>query len=505
MTRRDFCKATMAATIMGGMDVSGVGIWNSTPNLRVGVLSDVHVDSDRPAANLERALRHFDRIKVDAVLIAGDLVTNGRRWEFERMVSVWRKVFPDDRRSDGVKVEKLFVTGNHDVDGWCYGQVKTLEAAKECAFYFHRQEWWREFFGEDYRPVSVKEVYGYKFVLRHWLSICGTEGKRGLKIVDGFEDDPDVTGDFLAAQDLRGSKPFFYVQHEPPRDTVNATWLTRGIRWGDDGDVHAATATKMLSDYPNAIALCGHSHFSLTDEMSIWQGAFTAVNCSCLCGYVFTPPGRENGWNCDDFNRTPPFEMERLDIFAVNQGMVMDVYDDRIVFERREFRNGHKLGPDWIVPLGVGAPKPYAFESRMREAIAPSFPEDATATVSEVFGYGRDSGGRERAKEGHAQVRVAFPSARSRNGTSARGWDYAVRCELLAGDIVRTLVERCVFSPNSMMPEEDDNQLVVCAFARTELPKKLNAGQKVRFVITPRTCWGKEGRPISVEWTPNGK
>lgn len=125
------------------------------------------------------------------------------------------------------------------------------------------------------------------------------------------------------------------------------------------------------------------------------------------------------------------------------------------------------------------------------------FGESVSETMSELGERGRPVG--------HAQVRVAFPPARSRNGVSSRGWDYAVRCELLAGDIVRTLVERCVFSPNSMMSEEDDNQLVVCAFARSELPKELNAGQKVRFVITPRTCWGKEGRPISVESAPKGK
>ena len=119
-------------------------------------------------------------------------------------------------------------------------------------------------------------------------------------------------------------RPFFYAQHEMPNDTVNASWLVKGERWGNGHD--DGTSTKFLSKYPNVIAFSGHCHNSLTDEMSIWQGAFTAVNCLCNCGFVFMAPGRENGWSCDDFNRDPPFEMPAIDIFKVNQGLVMEVF-----------------------------------------------------------------------------------------------------------------------------------------------------------------------------------
>lgn len=33
----------------------------------------------------------------------------------------WNRVFPDGLSPDGRKIEKLFVTGNHDVAGWQYG------------------------------------------------------------------------------------------------------------------------------------------------------------------------------------------------------------------------------------------------------------------------------------------------------------------------------------------------------------------------------------------------
>ena len=473
-----------------------------TPNLRVGILSDVHVDSARPAQNLERALRYFDTRKVDAVLITGDLVIWNRLREFKLMAETWFKVFPDDRRSDGVKIERLFITGNHDVDGFAYAAAKyaSLAEAKEDGFFFNREKFWRELFHEDYKPVSVKTVKGYTFVLRNWLSRLDPGGEYPpLAKEAGCTAEPNPTADFLASLDLPKDRPFFYAQHEMPNDTVNAPWLVKGVRWGNGHD--NGTSTKFLSRYPNVIAFSGHCHNSLTDELSIWQGAFTAVNCSCNCGFVFMAPGRENGWCCDDFNRDPPFEMPAIDILKVNQGLVMEVYDDAVVLERHEFRYGHRLGPDWVIPTGPNAPKPYTIENRLKAAKKPSFPVNAAVKVWKGEGYGRNAAGTGRAKEKHAQVYVSFPAARTSDGSPVRGWDYAVRAEFAVGDVVKTLCERCVFSEGAFYAEEDETQPVVCAFNRKDLPAKASKRQKVRFVVTPRSCWGVAGEPIASPWT----
>ena len=465
------------------------------PSLRVGILSDVHVDGARPAQNLERALRYFDKRRVDAVLIAGDLTTWNRIREFRLMAETWFKVFPDDRRSDGEGIERLFVTGNHDVDGFAYAgaRYKSLEEAKEDGFFFNRERFWRELFHEDYKPVSVKTVKGHTFVLRNWISRLGEAFPLAKEV--GCRPEPNPTADFLASLDLPKDRPFFYVQHEMPNDTVNASWLVKGERWGNGHD--DGTSTRFLSKYPNVIAFSGRSHNSLTDEMSIWQGAFTAVNCSCNCGFVFTAPGRENGWSCDDFNRDPPFEMAPIDIYKVNQGLVMEVYDDAVVLERHEFRYGHRLGPDWVIPTGPDAPKPYTIENRLKEAKRPAFPAKAAVKVWGGEGCGRDAAGRKRAGESHEQVYVSFPAARTVDGSPVRGWDYAVRAELVAGDVVNTLCERCVFSEGAFYAEEDETLPVVCAFNRKDLPAKAGKRQKIRFTVTPRSCWCVAGEPIA--------
>ena len=497
VTRRDFMVGGACFAVARGLSAEG-----KSSNLRVGILSDVHVSDEESARKLERALRYFDGRKVDAVLIAGDLVTWNRYHEFKLMAETWFKVFPDDRRSDGVKIERLFVTGNHDVDGFAYGgaKYKNLAEAKADGFFFHREEYWREFFHEDYKPVSVKTVKGYQFVLRNWISVLDSGRKCSpLAKEAGCRIEPNPTEDFLASLDLPKNTPFFYVQHEMPNDTVNASWIVKGERWDNGHD--DGTSTKFLSKYPNVIAFSGHSHNSLTDEMSIWQGEFTAVNCSCNCGFVFTAPGRENGWSGDDFDRNPPLEMAPIDIHAVNQGMVMEVFDDAVVLERHEFRYGHRLGPDWIIPTGPNAQKPYTVDNRIKAAKKPAFPAKAEVKVWQGEGWGRNVAGTGLANEKHAQIFVSFPPVRTMAGSPARAWDYSVRAEMAVGDIVKTLCERCVFSEGAFYAEEDEPKNVICAFNRNDIPEKICDRQKVRFVVTPRSCWGVEGDPIASPWT----
>ena len=94
LTRRGFFAggaAFAAAQVLGAR----------AANLRVGILSDVHVTKPENANWFEKALRHFDSVKVDAVMITGDIAHTGLIKEFERFAAVWDKVFPGDRAADG--------------------------------------------------------------------------------------------------------------------------------------------------------------------------------------------------------------------------------------------------------------------------------------------------------------------------------------------------------------------------------------------------------------------
>ena len=74
--RRDFIKTAAAFGAAGPALAQGA----SAPNLRVGILSDIHVTALSNADWFEKALRYFDGRKVDAVLITGPSRPPGSRF-----------------------------------------------------------------------------------------------------------------------------------------------------------------------------------------------------------------------------------------------------------------------------------------------------------------------------------------------------------------------------------------------------------------------------------------
>ena len=83
-------------------------------------------------------------------------------------------------------------------------------------------------------------------------------------------------------------------------------------------------------------------------------------------------------------------------------------------------------------------------------------------------------------------------------------WNWIREFELVTGDVVKTACERCVFSEGVFQAEEEETKPVVCAFNRKDIPSTINSRQKIRFVVTPRSCWGVEGEPIATSWMSLG-
>ena len=476
---------------------------SNAPLLRVGILTDIHITPPETGDEwFVKALRRYDAAHVDAVLVSGDLTTWTRRFEFEAAVAAWRKVFPDDRRSDGAPVERLFISGNHDVDGFFYPDAKfgSREEAERDSFFFHRDEWWREFFGEPYEPVRVKTVKGYAFVLVNWWSRAAStyaSNPARFPLAAGLPAEGNPSPAFLEATEssLPRDRPFFFVQHEPLPGTVCQC----------DPAAPLDETGRILARHPNCVAISGHMHYSLTDERSIWQSAFTAVNASCARGFAFAFPGRENGHAVGDYNRDPPFEMDKFDIHAVRQGLTMDVFDDRIVFERFDIASDLPLGEDWVVPLfegGATVPPPpatpkYAFASRAPASRPPRFATDAAVSVREIEdGHRRNARGNGPDPTPRRQIVVSFPPIPA-TPDSARGWDFSVAAELRIKDMTQIVQEKRVYSPGFCMPEALDAAPVECAFAPEVIPKN----RDIRFVVRPFDCWGNVGDPIASEWS----
>ena len=465
VTRRGFAFSALAfAGCKGGAFsiVSG----KRPPRLVCGVLSDVHVDKEDNAKAFRNALEWFRAEHVDAVVIAGDLTTDSTLKEFDWMARVYFSVFPRGRHLDGTPVERLFVTGNHDVD--VLQKFKSREEAEEKSFTFHRSETWERLFEEEYLPITRKDVKGVPFVLKNW---CCRKLKEKSPVKAYFEK-------FSASLPHEG--PLFYIQHDHPRGTCSWPGAKDCC---DSGDT-----TECLSKYHDAIALSGHSHFSIANETSIWQGAFTSVGTGSTCGWGFTDGGRENGHGGADL-KDRMWEMPYLDILRCRQAQIMRVYDDCVAFERRDVEFGLSLGVDRIVPLGAGAQRPYAFQTRASKATPPQFADNASGQVRIV------PNGRDRAGNVHAQVVVEFPPVNGLNG-GVRAYDYHIEAdECLADGSYLHILSRDVYSHNALLPAEKDIDTCACAIALSNLPRG-----KIRFKVEPRGEWGETGRALFIDF-----
>ena len=203
MNRRDFLKAAAlgAAGVLGRPRIAAAADEQerTSPLLRLGVLSDIHIFDEKQVPVFERALEFFRDRKADGVIIAGDMADRGLVSQLELAANAWFKVFPENRRPDGQPIEKLFIYGNHDF----FMHEPNTPPEKFVAT--DRKAVWERLFKEPWTGIYAKQVKGYTFIGAHW----GHE----KELADFLKENESRLG-------LKGGKPFFYAQHLHPGGTV---------------------------------------------------------------------------------------------------------------------------------------------------------------------------------------------------------------------------------------------------------------------------------------------
>ena len=473
-TRRGFVSGAISAA---GLTVAGMRPWYAfadgmkptqpccaTPKLRFGVVSDVHVRTETGPYGTETLLKAFEWFRdqgVDGVVIAGDMADHGLIAQLQYVADAWERAFPNGRGLGGKPVEKLFIYGNHDIEGFKYPKAKP---APEETIVADRAAAWERVFKEPYAPIWRKTVKGYTFIGAHW------DSWKGVPAIEPYMKEH--------AAELRGNRPFFYIQHPHPKETCHGPWA-----WGrDDG-----FAGRSLSPFPNAVAFSGHSHHPLTDERSIWQGAFTSIGTASL-RYIDPIYGRENaGPHALDDLKQMPF----VNQYDGRQGMLVSVYGDRIVVERRAFLHDGKLGPDWVIPLSAAKGRPFSFKARAERAVAPQFPAGAEVAVT------GPADGKDRKGRTVKQLTVTFPAALHGEGQT-RAYDYEVVAEAEECDVRRVVCTKRVYSPAYFLPPAQEPEMVSCVFSLSELNTRKGPyfSPTVRFTIRAAETFGKASAPL---------
>ena len=461
MNRREFLFSTGAVTLVAGCRTSGLF---GSPEMRFGVVSDIHVTTPGSVRLFEQSLRYFKRRGVDAVMVPGDLTDWGLRSGFRYVKEAWDRVFA------GTDVVPLFCTGNHDFDGWAYGDM-TMEMhangySEDDAITSQggMASCWEAAFAEKYANIRCRTVKGYDFVSGEY---------------QGFA---DLAG-WMEANGKRfdGSRPFFYFQHLPIQGTTSDSF-----GWADGGKIKP-----VLAKFPNCIAFTGHAHKPFVDERLIWQGEFTCVATPSL-SYACFPGGHENGSgprsgkfgpNAD--GSVPP--IQAMPIVPVRrdlrggQGFVVNVWSDKVVIERWDLEEIECDMPAWEVPLpACTAAKPYDLAARERTEPVPRFPSGAQLEL-ETRNTENRSG------KWTIVMNCEFPSAVVPDGH--RVFDYEIRA--VPKDGSPALVKRFVSPAYAYLAKYEPARQRFW-FDVAELPQD----REYVIEVYARNCFGKTSEPL---------
>ena len=507
MTRRNFLIGGAAFASLGAFGgnrffVAAAGLKaGAVPKLRFGVISDIHITHVGAGEKMEgwgnnltfkHTLEWFRSQNVDAVMIAGDMADKGMDVNLMAVADAWYSVFPNDKYPDGRPIDKVFVTGNHDWIGYTYGGAAAKAYPDETERVKHILQkdmagWWDRAFHEPYTPIYSKTIKGYTFIGAHW------DGAHAAR--DCTNAPFGLIADFMQknGKKIDPALPFFYVQHPHPKDTCYGSWA-----WGHDKGI----VTQTLAAWPNAITFSGHSHYSLTDERSIWQGSFTSVGTSSLryTGEPYNellPAGYENtsaaagqdAWRCNALKTRL-----RLGTGDCRQGMLWSVYDDCIVVKRREFLSGLDVGDDWVMPLPAAESKPFAFAEHAKRLRPPEFPKDATLSIlpwNVKIRGGKSSDGKVKiAGDSKPGFKIVAPCAVA--DSSARLFSLEFTAETPDGVKKTKLVLADGFNHSLQHKKAASHQW--CYFRNEDL-----GSGDIRFTVTPKNCFGACGKPLMAE------
>lgn len=458
MNRRDFLLSSGAAFLVAGCNP---GEMFGSPELRFGVVSDIHITTPKSCRMLERALRQFKRRGVDAVVIPGDLTDWGIKASLVYVKDTWDKVFA------GTDVVPLFCTGNHDFEGWHYADMAVEMRANGYSEDDRLNDrgkpeqlakGWEEVFGEKFDWVRCRTVKGYDFVSAEYESRGSTRLAAWMA---------------ANASRFRGAKPFFFFQHLQIKGTT-----ADSSGWADNG-----VTKPILDQFPNCVSFTGHAHRPFADERQIWQGEFTAIGTPSLsyaCYPSAVPHENGRGDRTGKSKQAMPIVPNRRDLRG-GQGYVVNVWPDKIVIERNDVDEDAESAPAWVVPLPVGkSAQPYANGQRDAIEPVPQFPSGATLDVET-----RNTENR----AGHWVIvmNCEFPSATIPEGH--RVFDYEIRA--VPKDGSEPMV-KYFYSPAYAKMAKFEPTRQRFWFDVEELPQ----GKEYVIEVRARNCFGKASMPL---------
>lgn len=432
--------------------------------LTVGILSDLQFSPEGGNPTYENAYRKaLELLKaqdVDMILNVGDYTDTNTQEAADNVTRILNEVYPESERPIS-----LSIMGNHDywlpyfVDCW------------EIPFKGKMQRRAMEAMGET-SPWTHKVVNGYHFI--------GFSPSTGDMDDSAYADKLDWAKEQIkiAVKDAP-DKPVFVIIHAPPAGTVNST---AGTAW-ESGDEESDLLDELFSQYPQVVSISGHTHFSLLDDRSIWQGEYTAINTQSLS---YTSMNGTAGEDPSAIEQNP-------------MCMIMEISDDQLAINRYGVLTGERMGETWTIQLPIQDHLDTYTFARVEQYAAPVFPENAT--ISAEFKTYDETVGRE--------LVLRFPAAQHERYV----YGYTLSMTDASGNAVQ-------FQTGT---DEDENPIYIDSVSYTadfylgyeNMAEEvaLRLGEYTASVqdgtytvsVTARDTWGHESAPIIAQITVSGE
>ena len=300
----------------------------------------------------------------------------------------------------------------------------------------------------------------------------------------------DFVNEKAKALSLSGTKPFFILSHKR----------------------HHFATLNALRAFPNAVAFCGHWHmsnadwktifcdnFGITSFPTIQIGACRMDGGNCLDGKERLAKGELVEEKDDPNAKTTAWSEGK---YPSRQAMIMNIYDDMVVFERHEVGEGGKLGPDWILPLGQLNPHPFSREELKKAIGEPQFGKKAKLEVSldrinkidKIENRGRGLRGNNpdnpvNPVKKEPALRIKIPMADGNPDSRV----YAYEIVVVGDDPKAKLFKNAFFEgANAGVGHEPNRGITEVEIPVSELP----AGKKLTIGVRPCSSLGTKGKTI---------
>lgn len=305
--------------------------------LRIGILSDsqLNFEDEVNIAHLNNSLLTMKKHSIDLLIFAGDIGDYSDTSLFNLFNNSFNKIFEDTTQPI-----LDIIMGNHDYLGWF-----PIPSVMQKRFY--------KIFKQ--KPLGHKVINGYHFI--NWGSISNNDH------ID-YSNTLWVKREIEAAiQNTTQADPVFVITHYAPEGTMYGS-----DQWG------SKQIPKVLMNYPQVISLSGHSHYSLLDERSIWQGNFTAIQTQSTA-YIELERGKENGSvPVDEFGNRSYSQLNYM-------GLIMTLNETMIEIQRVFLEHNILYNKTWTIDLPINQSNFKYTDERYNKSRAPKFKGDETIEV----------------------------------------------------------------------------------------------------------------------------